>query len=138
MTLTFSKRRTEMESSNTSQAEQQVKSAEVSGKALLLSTVAPKPEDFRSRIEYSAACHKAGVLPKPRRVRKGVLSREEYDLAKDRAKVEADLAEERAEYESRPLCSKCGFKHHSEKECILPAETKRKGMNKCVTDSQSI
>jgi hypothetical protein len=123
-----------MESSNNSQAEQpeQVKSASECEELSFLSTVAPepKPEDFSRRIDYSAACYKAGVLPKPRRVRKGVLSREEYDLAKDRAKVEVDLAEERAEYESRPLCSKCGFKHYPEKECILPAETKRKGMKK--------
>ncbi len=123
-----------MESSKNSQTEQleQVKSGEVRGKALLLSTVEPKPkpEDFSSRIAYGIACHKAGVLPKPRSRVKSILSREEYELVQSRIKVEADLAEEMAEYDSRPLCSKCGFKHYPEKECILPAEPKRKGIKK--------
>jgi hypothetical protein len=82
-------------SSNTSQIEQpeQVKGAEVSVAFSSLSTVEPKPEDFSSRLEYSKACHAAGVLPKPRRALKGVLPREEFLFVKDREKVAAAVAE---------------------------------------------
>jgi hypothetical protein len=82
-------------SSNTSQIEQpeQVKSSEVSVEFSSLSTVEPKPEDFSSRLEYSKACHAAGALPKPRRVLKDVLPREEFLFVKDREKVAAAVAE---------------------------------------------
>lgn len=43
-----------------------------------------------------------------------------------RAKTEDSLAEEKAEYEARPLCAKCGFKHYPDKPCIQMREPKRK------------
>jgi hypothetical protein len=54
--------------------------------------------------------------------KRDVLSADEYD----RAKTERSLAEEKAEYESRPLCAKCGFKHYPDKACIQITEPKRK------------
>jgi hypothetical protein len=77
---------------------EQVKSTEeVSAEALSLSTVEPKPEDFRSRLEYSAACHTAGVLPKSRRALKSVLPREEFELVKEQEKVARGVEEWKAE-----------------------------------------
>jgi len=111
--------------SKTEQAEQ-VKGAAVSEEFSSLNTVEPKPEDFSNRLEYSKACRDAGVLPQPRRPLKVVLPREEFLFVKDREKVTANLAEERAEYESRPLCEKCGFKHYPEKDCIQIVDSKRK------------
>jgi hypothetical protein len=52
--------------------------------------ITPKPEDFTSRLEYGAACRKAGVLPVPRKKRNAVLQRNEYQHEKATANVEED------------------------------------------------
>jgi hypothetical protein len=50
-------------------------------------TAEPKPEAFTNRIEYSAACHTAGVQPVSRAVfkKREVLSRDEYEHEKSKA-----------------------------------------------------
>jgi hypothetical protein len=53
--------------------------------------------------------------------RKPVLPEAEYA----HAKIEP-LTDELAEYNARPLCAKCGFKHYPDKACIQITETKRK------------
>jgi hypothetical protein len=66
---------------------EQVKGPVVSASSSLSNTVAPtpapNPEDFTSRIEYAAACHKAGVLPVARRARRGSLTAAEYEAWKN-------------------------------------------------------
>jgi hypothetical protein len=69
------------------ETEPQVKGPVVSEASSSLSntvapTATPNPEDFTSRIDYAAACHKAGVLPVARRARRGTLTEEEYALWK--------------------------------------------------------
>jgi hypothetical protein len=76
-------------------------------------------EDFQSKPNTVEAT--ATATPKGERKRR-VLSANEYE----QQKVSASLAEEMAEYEARPLCSKCGFKHVLEKACLQRAESKRK------------
>jgi hypothetical protein len=78
---------------STTEQPKHVKSTEAGAEALSLGTVEPNPEDFSSRIEYSAACHKAGVLPKPRRALKNVLPREDFEAVKEQEKVAKAVAE---------------------------------------------
>jgi hypothetical protein len=87
----------------------------------------PHPTEFASRIEYSAACHKAGVLPKPRRAFKGTLSEEEYSQMKSTEKTTSALAEWAAELAARPSCPGCGGKHPDPSPaCTLASTTGRK------------
>jgi hypothetical protein len=80
-----------------------------------------KQEREREAFTSKPNTAEATATPKSERKRP-VLS--EHDFG--RQKVSASLAEEMAEYEARPLCSKCGFKHVLQKACLQPAESKRK------------
>jgi hypothetical protein len=66
------------------------------------------------------------IKPTPKAKQPGrkrdVLPPDEYK----HAKVSALAAEELAEYEARPLCPKCGFKHEPSNDCIQIRESKRK------------
>jgi hypothetical protein len=80
-------------SSENEQQTEQVKN--VRAEDLLPNTVEPKPEDFTNRLEYSRACHAAGVLPVARAAstKREPLERGEFEIERDRPKVAAAVAD---------------------------------------------
>lgn len=84
----------------------------------------PQRQERVSEVVSSREPRTAEAKPKAKQPgrKRDVLSPLEFD----RAKTEDSLAEEKAEYESRPLCAKCGFKHYPDKACIQITESKRK------------
>jgi len=83
----------------------------------------PQRQERVSEVVSSREPRTAEAKPKAKQPgrKRDVLSPLEFD----RAKTEDSLAEERAEYESRPLCSKCGFRHNPDAPCIEPRPRKR-------------
>jgi hypothetical protein len=99
-----------------SETEPQVKGPVVSEASSSLAntvapTPAPNPEDFTSRIDYAAACHKAGVLPVARRARRGTLTADEYDLWQSDEKTARAVEEIKAELAGRDPCPVCTARH---------------------------